>query len=171
MEIILHFALNCFLLFIPVFIWNAALYRKLPSGYQKPAWDEIPRWIAISENVLRIIVFILPLFLRLSLTLPVQRAGLILYGCGILLYFLSWLIPIRAPESRWSRSGPGFTAPAYTTILWLAGIMLMGQETTVGLPYEFFMYGIVCLLFWAVHTGHAWLVFRQQSRQRKEVTP
>ena len=163
MEIILHYARNCFLLFIPIFIWNAVFYRKLPSGYQKPAWDDIPRWLAVAENVLRIIVFAFPLMLRFSLTQPVQRAGLVLYCAGTAVYFLSWLVPMLSPASRWSRGGPGFTAPAHTTIFWLAGVSLIGQETTVGLPYAFYIYGIVCLLFWAVHTGHACLVFRRRE--------
>jgi hypothetical protein len=151
---------NCFLLFIPVFIWNAVFHKKLPAAYQKPAWDSVPRWVCIAENVLRVPVFALPLILKLDPTGDAGRAGFALYLAGLGAYALSWGGPMIAPQSAWSRSAIGFTAPAWTTAVWLAGIGLVGRETTVGIVCFFPVYPAVCLLFVAAHTLHAALVFR-----------
>ncbi len=165
MASILPYLLNCFPFFIPVFVWNLIFYRKLPSGYRKPVWDNVAKPIRVLENLFRALVFILPIFLKLEFATIVQRAGAICYGVGIVVYVSSWLIVIRRPESRWSRSAVGFMAPAWTTIGWLAGIGLIGQTPTPpGIPYNFLVYAGVAVVFSAVHTARAFLVFRSQKR-------
>jgi hypothetical protein len=165
MESLLPYLLNCFLFFIPVFVWNLIFFRKLPAGYQKPAWDNVPKPLAVLENVLRIIAFISPVFLKIEFSSVLQRAGAIFYGFGIAVYFSSWLIVIRRPDSRWSKSAVGFTAPAWTTAAWLGGIGLVGRRTIIpGLPYSFIVYLSITIAFVCVHTTHACLAFRNRKR-------
>jgi hypothetical protein len=117
METILPYILNCFLFLIPVFIWNILFFKALPAAYQKPIWDQIPKPIAVLENVLRVVIFVFPLFLKIEFAAPDQFLGLALYVFGLAVYFLSWILAIRVPNGRWARSLPGFTAPAWTTML------------------------------------------------------
>jgi hypothetical protein len=41
------------ILLIPVFLWNALFYKKLPEFYQPAVWDDVPRSLDITENILR----------------------------------------------------------------------------------------------------------------------
>jgi hypothetical protein len=155
--IILHYSINCFLLLIPVLIWNALLYKRLPAGYQKEKWDKVPGWIKTAEAALRFPVFILPVFLKLEITTEIQLAGLILYISGIAVYFFSWVLQIYFPKSAVSKTRIAFTAPAWTTALWLAGIGLTGRSLTLDLPYSSIIYIIILFCFVSIHSVHAYL--------------
>jgi hypothetical protein len=91
-------------------------------------WNNIPYFIRISENILRAIVFFLPLLLKLEINEPQQKIGFLIYMAGIGVYFMSWLMQIYFPDSSWSQSVFGFMAPAYTTIIWFVGIGLIGKS-------------------------------------------
>ena len=136
--------LNCFWLLLPVFAWNAVFASRLPqAGFKSDAG--VPRPILWAENVLRAAVFLWPLLLPLSWQDQRSRAGLALYGLGILVYFASWLPLIYRPEAAWSRSAAGLLAPAYTPLIWLAGIALVGAS---------WPYALLSLLFVGVHVYH-----------------
>jgi hypothetical protein len=165
MDVILPYFFNCFLLLIPVFVWNLIFYKRLPAPYQKPIWDDVPKPLAAAENIFRTGAFVFPVFLRIELKTILQILGLILYLSGLSVYFFSWVLEIRSPESKWSKSAIGFTAPAWTTIFWLAGIGLIGQRMTInGLPYSFFIYMAIALVFTGVHTAHAALARPNRTR-------
>jgi hypothetical protein len=52
--------LNCFWLRIPIFAWNAVFTSRLAQeGFQSDAG--VPRSVLVTEQALRIAVFILPL--------------------------------------------------------------------------------------------------------------
>ncbi len=94
---------SCFILLIPIFLWNIIFTGKLPEPYQKnKSGDNIPNFIMVLENILRIIVFFFPLFLKLEIKEPQQKIGLLIYIAGISVYFMSWLMQIYFPESSWS---------------------------------------------------------------------
>jgi len=123
------YLLNCFLLLIPIFLWNIILVDYLPKSYSPDFfWKDIPNWIGYSENILRIIVFIFPLIMIQSLKTRLQKIGFLSYLIGMILYFLSWVTMIVRPESDWSQSLIGFMAPAFTTIIWFVGIGLIGNK-------------------------------------------
>jgi hypothetical protein len=154
------YLLNCFLLMVPVALWNALLTPSLPWFYSEAVfWKDIPQMISLPEQGLRVLVFALPLAMPLSIETRSQRRGLMLYAAGLMLYFLSWMAQILYPESLWSTSAFGFLAPAYITILWLAGIGLTGRKLFFNIPYHPAVYILLSVLFVIFHTLHAYLVF------------
>ncbi len=154
------YLINCFLLLIPIFLWNLILAPYLPKGYSPEVFDSnIPFWIVYPENILRMILFIYPLTMVLSIKTTSQKLGLCLYIFGIVLYFLSWVWVIAYPESDWSTSLGGFTAPAYTPILWLTGIGLIGKESFFRTKFNTVVYVLLAVVFVLVHTKHAMLVY------------
>ncbi len=152
---------NCFLLLIPVFLWNLFLAGYLPKSYSPDIfWKDIPSIIGISENVLRVLTLALPVVMILSLKSRLQKAGFLIYLIGIFLYFSSWLAVIVYPNSNWSTSLPGFMAPAFTTIIWFIGIGLIGNKSYFKIPYLSLIYICLSILFVAFHSTHTYLVFQ-----------
>lgn len=155
------YLLNSFILLIPIFLWNILFIDYLPKGYSPEVFDEgIPKYIIISENVLRFFVFTLPLFIPLSIKTKIQKTGFLIYFVGVLLYFSSWLMVIFYPESDWSQSLIGFTAPAYTTIIWFIGIGLIGNNTFFKSIRLSLIYIFISVLFVVFHALHAYIVFQ-----------
>ena len=114
---------NCFLLLIPIIAWNLIFMDDLPKklNMEFPI-DDIPAIVGYGENILRVIVFALPLFMIFSLKTKVQKTGFIVYLIGIIIYFASWIALIYFPTSVWSLSWLGFVAPAYSTLIFFVGI-------------------------------------------------
>jgi hypothetical protein len=155
-----HYFLSCGLLLVPVFIWNAALARFLPGAWSAHEfWRDIPASLAFAENSLRLIVSGLPFLMPLELNSLNKRRGLIVYGVGSGLYYASWLAILLAPDSAWAASSAGFLAPAYTPLVWLVGLALLGQRLYWGRFYRWWMYLIPAGMFTAAHVGHAALVY------------
>lgn len=154
---------NTFWLLVPILAFNIVFIRLLPPAYQMDVfWRDIPTWIGTPENVLRTIVFLLPLVMSLRAVTPAERAGFFLYVSGTLVYFAAWGALIAFPQSPWSRSAAGFMAPAYTPALLLAGISLIGDTLTVpGLFYSPWIYRVLSALFLIFHNLHAWTVFNR----------
>jgi len=160
---LIDYSVNCFLLVIPVLIWNALFSRRLPAAYQPEIWDKVPKTVTLIEDVLRMVVLFGTLLLRLEICTTGAQIGLALYGIGTTAYFLSWILQIAFPKGKWSKSMCGFAAPAYTPLLWLAGIGLIGQELTVGVGYRCWIYMLLSSLFVGLHVTHAIMVYRSQS--------
>lgn len=154
------YLLNCFLLLIPLFAWNILLVDYLPKNYSPTIFEkDIPKFISYGENTLRFVVFVLPAFMIFSLKTSIHKIGLAVYLIGILIYFMSWGIQIVYPHSAWSTSAIGFTAPAFTTIIWFIGIGLIGNKSYLKIPHLSAIYISFSILFAAIHTTHAYLVF------------
>ena len=152
--------LNCFLLLIPVFIWNVIFESSLPKDYSPDVfWRNIPLFIGVCENVLRIIVLVLPVIMVLSLKTKSQKTGFVVFLLGVILYFASWSFQIWFPESAWSKSLLGFMAPAYTTIVWFVGIALIGSKSFFRIPFLSLIYIMVSAIFVVFHSLHAYIVF------------
>ncbi len=156
---IMEYALNCFILLIPIFLWNILFATSLPRSYTGQVWDNIPQIISITESVLRIMVFILPLLMPLTIQSNRQKVGLGVYFVGVFIYFLSWVSQIYYPGSRWSSSVYGFLAPAYTTIIWFIGIGLIGSRLFITKKYQPIFYIAMSSVFVVVHTMHAYIVY------------
>jgi len=151
---------NCFWLLLPVFGWNVLLYQYLPIEFQGENFDkDVPTLTLYAENVLRIFIFGLPLVMTFSLKTKRQKIGFTLFLLGILLYFSSWIALILYPQIQWSRSLMGLLAPAYTTLLWLIGISLIGNKSVLKIKQVSIIYMIISVLFVLVHTYHAYVVF------------
>jgi hypothetical protein len=157
---ILKYMLNCFILLIPIFLWNILFAASLPRGYSMEFfWKDIPPIIGTTENILRIIAFFLPLLMPLTVKTKRQKIGMSIYLAGVAIYFLSWVLQIYLPESALSSSLFGFLAPAYTTIIWLIGIGLIGDKLFVRVPYKPIIYMAISTGFVVIHTTHAYMVY------------
>jgi len=152
---------NCFWLLVPILAFNVLFTRQLPPAYQMDIfWKNIPKAVVVPENVLRTLVMILPIFMRLQFSTPHQKLGLGLYLGGLLGYVASWSALIAVPWSSWSMSAIGFLAPAYTPIVWLTGIGLIGDELQSSrVPYRPWIYWGLSGLFLAFHNLHAFVVY------------
>ncbi len=157
-----HYLRNCFLLLIPIFIWNIAFAEMLPEKYTSPIfWTAIPPFVKYTENILRVIVFVLPAIMQISFKTKCEKIGWIIYFVGIGFYFLSWVIQIMLPLSSWSNSYLGFMAPAYTTIIWFIGIGLIGNKSYFIQLNMTKLYITVSTLFVMIHSYHCFLIFQR----------
>lgn len=141
---------NCFWLLVPILVWNILFVDKL-THVTFAADENVPAWLLIMETIFRVGVFLIPLFLQMQSKTQHSQTGWILYTIGILIYFLSWLPLMIAPESAWSNHVLGVTAPAYTPLLWLLGIGLIGG---------WWPYLGLSVLFVGIHVSHWVLAFR-----------
>jgi len=151
---------NCFLLSLPILVWNLVLANKLPAAFQPEIFkNNIPLYITYPENIIRSIVFMLMFFMPLSISTKPQKKGLALYVVGTIIYFASWLVLIYFPESGWSNHIIGFMAPACTPFLWLLGIGLIGDSYYFKLPYKRWIFISASIIFLIFHTLHVVSVF------------
>lgn len=152
--------LSCFLLTLPLIVWNILLTDRLPSGFQLAFFNkEIPDFLLYGENISRTLIFSFTLFMPLHISNQRQKRGFWLYIAGMLLYFASWLMLIYFPGGSWSSSILGFMAPAYTPALWLTGIALMGNSFYFGWTYKPWMLILISVIFLIFHTYHTYIVF------------
>jgi hypothetical protein len=113
---------NAGLCMVPILAWNLALTPRLNMDCFP---GTVPRWYEATENVLRGAAMLYP-FLR-----PLDAAG-------TALYFASWLPLMAKDPAPWMRSLPVQLAPAYTPLLWFAGISLMADSPVeLGLSFVF----------------------------------
>ena len=92
---------------------------------------------------------------------PTQDGALALYAAGLLAYVSAWAAVIAGPGSAWSQSPLGFTAPAWTSLIWLAGI---GRHSRLPWKrYRPWMYLAAAILFTAVHTLHAAIIWSRTA--------
>ena len=159
---LLKYSVNSFLLLLPVIAWNIAFIGLLPETYSREIFNKnIPFYIVIPENIFRVILFILPAFMPLFIFTRIQSTGLVLYLIGIFLYFLSWRPLILFPTGDWSTSMIGFTAPAITPLIWLAGIAMIGHKWFFNYKFSRWQYFILAVLFIGFHFTHTYLVYHQ----------
>ena len=151
---------NAYILIIPILVWNVLLASKLPAAFGPENFDRgIPQLILSGEKIFRVLVFIFPLFIKLSLKNKYSKLGFILYLAGILLYFLSWIMLIYTPDSTWSMSAVGFTAPAYLPLIWLIGISILADSYYFPIEYKNWHYQSITLIFSLFHISHTLLVY------------
>lgn len=153
---------SCLWLLLPVMVLNAFSGRLPPNFQPDVFWHDIPAWIAWPENSLRIIVFILPVLMPLSIDSPRRRLGLLVYAVGLIAYTAGWLVLMFLPASAWSTSFLGLMAPAYTPLIWLAGIGLIGDRYFVRF-IPTWLYLAVAALFLVFHNTHALLVLSRMG--------
>ncbi|PJZ23893.1 hypothetical protein CH352_18850 [Leptospira hartskeerlii] len=136
--------------------------EKLPPAYQASEFNgNIPVSVLIGENIFRTIIFVLPLFLKFDWEFGKSKIGLITYGIGSCLYYLSWLALIFLPNSVWSLSLIGFIAPAYTPIVWLVGISFIANKYYFNTIYSKWHLLIPSILFSGFHISHAIIVYNR----------
>ncbi len=153
---------NGYIAIFPILVWNILLTSKLPQAYDPKLFNSnIPLTIIIGENLFRSIIFLLPLFFRLNITSSLEKKGLIIFSFGVVLYFSSWLMLIYAPNSGWSNSIVGFTAPAYTPIIWLVGLSLLVDSYYFKVAYSKWHFILPSIAFSTFHVSHAVYVYNR----------
>jgi len=101
----------------------------LPPAYSMDHfWAGIPVWMAVPENIFRLLLCFLPFLMPLEIESKAHKFGLGLVLFGLVAYYLAWGAQIFFPLSPWSTSLAGFLAPAYAPILWFAGNGLIGHR-------------------------------------------
>jgi hypothetical protein len=158
--LIKKYSLNCFLLMLPIMLWNILLTKRLPKDFQPEIfWKDISPYLMYGENISRTIIFLLTLLMPLSISNITQKKGLFLYLGGTILYFASWLVLIYFPNSSWSNNLLGFMAPAYTPLLWLTGIALIGNSFYFNFVYKRWIFILTSIIFLLLHNFHAITIF------------
>ncbi len=159
-ESVTKYLQNCFILVIPILIWNVAFTDLLPPAFSGEQFNEgVPAFIIWSENIFRLMIFALPAFMPLTIFYKYQKYGLALYFIGTFLYFLSWRPLILFPEGLWSLSLIGFMAPAITPLIFLTGIGLIGYRLFFNIKYNQLVYILISLVFVIFHTLHVYLAY------------
>lgn len=151
--------LNSGLLIILPNVFNVIFYNSLPEAFSfKVFTNGIPSFILIGENIGRIGIFLLP-FLFIFRVKNNMKA-LMLYFAGMGLYFCSWFALIYLPDSLWCNSLIGFSAPAYTPIIWLLGIAFLTTECYwKRIKYRPVILITASILFSVFHISHTVLVY------------
>jgi hypothetical protein len=161
-----RYARSCGLLLIPALLWNVMFTDTLmPASAMREFWRDIPAPLAFSENVLRAIVFGLPFAMPLQCTTTRERRAVLVFMLGTGTYFASWMPLMYRPHSAWSMSVLGALAPAYTPMLFLPALAVLGRQLYWGRWYRWWMYLLVSVTFVAVHTGHAGFVRLRSDRE------
>ncbi len=158
---IANYLRNGILLTIPILLWNAVFASRLPLQFLPEIWDNIPAMVKVGENVLRAVVFMMPLLFSIDITTKRQKQGLAWYLAGMAIYFLAWVPLLFFPAGGWNTSMIGFMAPAYTPLLWLVGIGLLGEQFYFPLDYRPIYYIAPVVLFLIFHCTHAAIVYSQ----------
>ena len=158
----MNYLMNCMLFLLPIMAWNIIFFSKLPYLYSQEVFEKnIPVLIKYGENIFRTVILILPILMPLRIETQIQKLGLFLYTAGTAVYFLSWLAQMYFPESTWSLSVFGSLAPAYTPLIWLIGIGLIGSTLYFPSFYRSWMYIASSITFVAFHLSHAFTVYQR----------
>ncbi len=162
-----RYLLSCGLLTVPILVWNAAFTRFLPPALgSMEFWRDIPPLVVHGENSLRFALVVLPFLMPLDVATIAERRRLALLVVGTLVYFAAWIPLIAVPQSGWSTSRLGFLASAYTPLIWLTGLGLVGRRLYIGWSYRWWVYvGLACG-FVAFHVTHASIVYARNTRER-----
>jgi hypothetical protein len=151
---------NCFLLTIPILLWDYLFTDMLPKAVQpENFWKDIPSYIINIENISRLMMFVMISFMPIQIVNSVQKKGLGLYILGTLLYFASWLMLMYFTTNEWSKSVLGLLAPAYTPVFWLIGIGLIGNSYFFNIPFKRWWYFLVVVIFLIFHNLHTYLIY------------
>ncbi len=159
-QIIKKYFFNCFLLTIPILLWDYIFTDKLPKAFQPEIfWKDIPSFITYGENISRLIMFVFISLMPLKIITQKQRNGLLLYIAGTLLYFVAWSVLMYLPNTAWSNSVLGLLAPAYTPLLWLIGIGFIGESLFFRIPFRRWLYFLIVIAFLIFHNWHTYLIY------------
>jgi len=141
-------------------VWNIIFADKLPTAFQPEIfWNNISPFLTYGENISRSILFIISFLMPLRVSTIAQKRGLVIYLIGTLLYFASWIALIYFPTCDFSNSILGFTAPAYTPLLWLFGIGLIGNSFYFELPFRHWFFISAATIFLIFHNCHTVIIY------------
>jgi len=151
---------NCFLLLIPVIVWNIIFRPLSPEFFHgKTYWNEVPHFLMWAENILMIIVLALPVFMPLKIKKKSQKAGLVVYLTGLVVYLFAWRPLVLYPDGDWSNTTAGFIVPAISLLFILTGIGLIGNRLFLKIRYNKFIYIIISWIYIMLHISHLFICY------------
>lgn len=142
---------NCVVLVAPLLVFNGLFTARLPDGLYHDRG--VPSSLLLAENVLRVLVFVTPLWLALSLE---RRGPLVLFAVGSALYLASWGPGLA--DMAVARHLVVYLLPHVTPLIWLLALAWMGRS---------WPFAVASLVFVAVHTIHGVLAYRNLSSDRR----
>lgn len=149
----------------PPLLFSLSLMTFLPNTLTPAQFNKgVPEVLLNIESIGRILVFAIPAFFSIGISTKTQKRGLALYLAGVTLYYLSYGTQHFFPNSDWSTSMIGFAASAYTNVLWMIGLGLLGEKFyfTKRLRYRPIFYIVPVVVFAIAHTTHA-VTYHQRS--------
>ncbi len=158
---------NGFVLLIPIIIWNIIFTSKLPTQFSSQIHNSEFLFVVIAiENICRTALFVLLFFTKVEWMKTNRDYGLAIYVFGCMVYFISWMILIYLPESNWSKSIIGFTAPAYTPSIWLVGIIIIVKTTDVlKIVNSKWPLIVSSFVFIIIHVWHLIMLYQKQIKR------
>lgn len=161
---IIDISKNCIWLTFPPLLFSLYLMDFLPAELTPAQFNkDIPYLLIYGENIMRILVFAIPIFFSIGLSTKTQKIGLILYLAGVALYYLSYWALIVFPDSTWSTSMIGVVATAYTNLFWMIGLGLLGEKFNflIRLRYRSIFYIAPVIIFLIFHIIHVVIVYQR----------
>jgi len=148
-------------LWLPPLVASFAFWPNLGPSYQPDIfWHDIPSVLGIVENTSRFGVITFSALLLMSWRTHSERTGWIIYTVGFALYALCQWAIVLGPTGWWATSAFGFLAPAYTPIIFVVGIGLIGSKPiTSQLMWVRWLFWPTAVVFLFSHNTHALMVF------------
>jgi hypothetical protein len=145
---------NCFLLFIPVILFNMVFTKHLPEQYL----NNISHVIVPIESTLRIILIAFSAMMSINIKDKIGKIGISIYITGLIIYFLSYFIVINYQDTIVCKHIIIQLSGYWTAIIWLIGIGLAGNKLFVKMPYHWSFFLILSILFGLSHTYHGYIL-------------
>ncbi|RZF62222.1 hypothetical protein [Sphingobacterium corticibacterium] len=143
---------NGFLLVTPVLVWNVFLTRFLPWPFNSKEFSaDIPNLFLYAELLFRALLFLTIFLMPLKTGFKKQVAGWCIYATGLLLYGLSWIFLINCTLYFPDNTTFSFLLPSLTPVVWIAGIIMVTDNFSFGLPYNRIVPILVSLCFLFFH--------------------
>ena len=151
---------NCFLLLIPVLLWNIIFTSYLPEVYTNTSiLGDIPAMVRWGEIIAFLSILVLSLMMPLKIKTGVQKLGLIIYFAGLAIYLLAWRPIILYPNGDWSSSFLGFISLAFLPLILLVGIGMLGNKYYFKLQFSRGLYIVLSFILIFLGTWHAILLY------------
>lgn len=155
-----YYLINCFILLIPVIIWNILFRSYLPEPYlMEPSGKLFPSILKWIEVILTILILAVPFFLRLKVKNKLQQLGLIIYFIGVIVYIFAWRPIILYPNGDWSNSLVGYISLSITPVIFLTGIGMIGEKLVFNITYHRSIYILLSIILVFLKTSYAILVY------------
>ena len=154
-KIIQYLFSNCFLLFIPVILFDIAFTKYLPEQYLK----NIPHIIVPIETTVRMVLIALSTIMKINIQDKKGKSGLEIYIAGLITYFVSYFVLINYANTMIAENIILQLSGYWTAMIWLIGIGLIGNRLFVNkVPYHYAVYIILSILFGILHTYYGYIL-------------
>jgi len=153
-KILQYLCSNCFLLFIPVMLFDIAFTKYLPEQYLK----NIPHIIVPIETIVRLVLIALSTIMTINIQNRKGKIGFGIYITGLIFYFSSYFLLIKYADTDIGKNTILQLSGYWTAAIWLIGIGLVGNRLFVKVPYHYTVYIILSILFGILHTYYGYII-------------